>query len=639
MKKNTQVLPDVAGVLCLVLFSGLVFLGGKYMLRCADTLWHIKAGSVMLEQRSLITHDIFSHTAGGKPWIAHEWLSEVIMALCHQVAGLAGVVVFFSLLVACTFWLLLRLAKHYLDDLPALFCVFSALLLAGSHLLARPHLFTWFFGALTLYLLSLRREKLFLLPPITLVWANLHGGFLIGLLVQGIFLGGLLLDNLPRPFSLRQWWVNAGHGKKPALILLLSTLAALATPFGVELFLFPFQVTGEVFINNIGEWTAPNLREMWYFRFYLLIILLLLSLSRERISWTNLLLLLFFVNAAFRHARHVSLAGIFLTPLLIELITPWVEKLWRLLPARKPEAEQLALSPFTGPVITFALAAVLLVTGSVNPPAWQQVSEKIFPLPESFSPAAIHYLTEHPPQGKMFNEYALGGYLIYALNPPQKVFIDGRADMYGEKIFTDYGKIAEVDKEADALLTQYGVDWLIFPWDRPLVRYLSAGGDWSEVYRDSQVAILVRKAPAVRARKGMQTDDKKVAQHLQGMDDGANLGQGAVFPENPHLLDAHSLLSGDIQHLDIKAEAVDPAIWKNLPCRCPMKTLEAALGVADAANGKQPHKFIEDLPHADPVEGLALHDLRGTKGSGTNGKIISILQGGNELAHLPHRRG
>jgi len=370
--------------------------------------------------------------------------------------------------------------------------VWLALLLAGSHLLARPHILTWFFGALTLFILSVKREKLFLLPPLTLVWANFHGGFLVGLLVQAIFLAGFLLDHRPSSFTVRQWWTIAGQCNKPALILLLSTLAALVTPFGVELFFFPFQVTKEVFINNIGEWVAPNLREIWYFRFYLLIILLFLSLKRERIGWTNLLLLLFFINSALRHVRHLSLAGIFLTPLLIELITPWTERLRNLVPAKKAEVKQLALSPFTGPVATLFFAVALFIIGSANPPAWQRVSEKLFTLPENFSPAAIRYLAEHPPSGKMFNEYSLGGYLLYALDPPPKVFIDGRADMYGEKIFADYGKIARMDKEADALLAQYGVDWIIFPWDRPLVRYLLAGGRWAEAYRDSKVAILVR---------------------------------------------------------------------------------------------------------------------------------------------------
>jgi len=502
MKKNTPLLPDVSGVLCLVLFSCLALLGGKYFLRCADTLWHIKAGSIMLAQGSLITHDIFSHTAEGQPWMAHEWLAEVVMALCHQAAGLAGVVIFYALLAALTFWLLFRLVNHYLNDLAALFCVFLALVLAYSHLLARPHLFTWFFGTLTLYILSVRREKLFLLPLLSLIWANFHGGFLLGLLVQGIFLAGLLLDNLSRPFSLRQWWANAGPARKPALVLLLSALAALVTPFGLELFLFPFHVTSDIFINNIGEWTATNLRDMWYFRFYLLALLLLVALRRERLTWTNLLLLLFFVNAAYRHARHVSLAGIFLTPVLVELIAPWVEKVRGLLPARKSSGPHLSLSPYSGPMAAFLLAAALLVAGSLNPQASQRLGQVFFPLPETFTPAVVEYLAENRPRGKMFNEYSLGGYLIYALEPPQPVFIDGRADMYGEEIFGDYGKIRKVDAETDALLDKYGIDWIIFPWDRPLVRYLKAGGQWHEVYRDSALAILVRNVSGRTSRPG-----------------------------------------------------------------------------------------------------------------------------------------
>ncbi|MFH7325997.1 hypothetical protein [Desulfurivibrio sp. C05AmB] len=64
--------------------------------------------------------------------------------------------------------------------------------------------------------------------------------------------------------------------------------------------------------------------------------------------------------------------------------------------------------------------------------------------------------------------------------------------MYGKEIFTDYGKITKVTQETDALLAQIDINWIIFPWDRPLVRYLNAGGGWTEIYRDDQLAILVR---------------------------------------------------------------------------------------------------------------------------------------------------
>jgi hypothetical protein len=492
MKQGTPILPDIPGVLCLVLFLALVPLGGEYLLRCADTLWHIKAGAVMLEQRSLLTHDIFSHTAAGQPWMAHEWLAEIIMALVHQVGGLAGVVIFFALIAALTFWLLMRLARHYLDDLPAIFCGLTALLLAGSHLLARPHLFTWLLGTLTLYILTVRRDKLWLLPLITLAWANLHAGFFFGLLLQTIFIAGFILDRRPSHFALLPWLQEAQKQKKPALILLLSVLAAMINPFGPELFLFPFHVTGEVFILNIWEWLPPNMRSMWYFRFYILLLLVLLVFHRRSLSWTNLLLLLFFIDAAFRHSRHVSLAGIFLTPLLIELLTPWAEKLRHLLAARQSTAKQLTLSPASGPILALVLAAALFSFAGFNQPTWHRVTANFVTLPETFSPAAIDFLAESPPSGKMFNDYSLGGYLIYALNPPQPVFIDGRADMYGEEIFTDYGKITKVTEDTDALLQQYDIDWIIFPWDRPLIRYLNAGGGWAEIYRDDQLAILVR---------------------------------------------------------------------------------------------------------------------------------------------------
>jgi hypothetical protein len=94
----------------------------------------------------------------------------------------------------------------------------------------------------------------------------------------------------------------------------------------------------------------------------------------------------------------------------------------------------------------------------------------------------------------MFNKYSWGGYLIYAMDPPQKVFIDGRADMYGEEIFGDYQKIASLDKEAQELLDRYQIDWILFPTDSALVRFLKATQDWQETYSDGAASILVRRA-------------------------------------------------------------------------------------------------------------------------------------------------
>ena len=102
----SKYLPDFAGVFCLVIFLTSLLTKSEDLLSDGDTFWHIKAGSVMLEEQSLIESDIFSHTAFGTPWTAHEWLSEIIMASIHNVAGLEGVLCFFLLITSFSFWLL-----------------------------------------------------------------------------------------------------------------------------------------------------------------------------------------------------------------------------------------------------------------------------------------------------------------------------------------------------------------------------------------------------------------------------------------------------------------------------------------------------------------------------------------------------
>ncbi len=105
---------------------------------------------------------------------------------------------------------------------------------------------------------------------------------------------------------------------------------------------------------------------------------------------------------------------------------------------------------------------------------------------------AVNFLNSTPLPGKMFNKYGWGGYLIYALQPSQPVFIDGRADMYGEEIFSEYRKVVSIDKDIDTILDKYEVNWLIYPQDTPLVRYLLAGNCWSQIYEDEETSVLLR---------------------------------------------------------------------------------------------------------------------------------------------------
>ena len=495
MGRPLKILPDIAGVYGLVIFISFVLFAGKKALGDGDTLWHIKFGDLILERGELITSDIFSHTAAGKPWTSHEWLAEVIMAAVHRVAGLPGVVIFYFLIAALSFWILFKIAQQCgAREWLAIFSVSLALCLSLTHLLARPHIFTWLLGLITLYILLKGGRALFLIPLLMIPWTNLHGGFVIGLVLQGLHLAGSILDQFlttsPRPGWRRVW----DEHKTPCIVLLLSLIATGVNPFGYRLLLLPFEVSKGVYTTMVSEWMAPSLQAYWYFRLYLLLLFFLLFFSGPKVNWFNRLLLLFFVNASLTHSRHISIVGFFLTPLVVQGIKPCLEKL-PLNRKRTPSGAELSLSPATGPLATIALGFMFILFGALHWEPWEKLSRVVIPPPGKFSSGVVEFLQKNPLEGKLLNEDEWGDYLIYAMDSPPKLFIDGRLDMYGEDILEEYSKIVKIDEEVDALLDSYEIDWVLFS-PSPFTRYLKARGDWKEVYEDDQVSVLTRIMPA-----------------------------------------------------------------------------------------------------------------------------------------------
>jgi hypothetical protein len=488
---SPALLPDLPGLLFFLVFPALVFFAGSKALVDGDTFWHIEAGLHVLEKGALLTRDVFSHTAYGTPWTAHEWLAEVVMALVHRFAGLQGVSIFYYFIASLSFWILFRIALRYADEWIALICVLVAFSFSLTHLLARPHIFTWLFGMITLHVLLEGGKKLYVLPIITALWANFHGGFILALALQGILIAGPLIEHLLHRKKLvwRSFW---NQEKFPIAILLASILACGINPFGYHLLVFPFKVTKEIFSSGIVEWFPPNMQKEYLFRFYLLGILLLLSLPRTETSWTARLLFLFFLNASLVHQRNISIASMFLTPFLAEILTSLKNNIRR--PSlKKVSSRNLRLSAISGPVAAAALFLVLMAANSQAFPAGRKLFQAIIPISEKIHPVeAVAFLNANPLPGNMFNKYGWGGYLIYALDPPQKVFIDGRADMYGEEIFGDYQKIVGIKKEVDDLLEKYAVNYVLFDTDAPLVRYLKTTERWQEIYRDEEASILLR---------------------------------------------------------------------------------------------------------------------------------------------------
>ncbi len=143
--------------------------------------------------------------------------------------------------------------------------------------------------------------------------------------------------------------------------------------------------------------------------------------------------------------------------------------------------------------MTTALALALLVLGSVDHRLLAFLTPaKMIKVETGQLNQLVDFLENDLPEGKMFNEYTLGGYLLYALNPPPKVFIDGRADMYGEQLLSDYSKIQSSSSEREKLLDKYAVDWVVFEKDSDLVRDLEDSGHWQATFTNEVYAVVTR---------------------------------------------------------------------------------------------------------------------------------------------------
>ncbi|MDT8442261.1 MAG: hypothetical protein RQ723_11430 [Desulfuromonadales bacterium] len=493
-RARSTLLPAPSGLFGLALTALLILIRGPKLLADGDTYTHIFYGNWILENLRLPDTDFLSHTVQGTSWVIHEWGAQVLMGAVYQFAGLPGIAVLFATLAGLTLLTLYRLLEDLeTDPWLALALMTVTLLLLYPTMLARPHLFSWLFGSLTLLILTTRRNWLWVLPLLTVVWVNLHGGYILCLALQAIYLaGGLLTDCAETD------WRSALHRQQqPLLILLLSLLATGLNPHGYALIGFYIEVSALDVTRHNPEWQAPDLQAHKILRVWLTLLLFALLVKRQRPHWTNLLLLLFCLEAALTHRRHVSLIAMLLLPLWRELLQPIQDRIatWR---AQTDQRKQLICSGRTGPVMTLMLAAGLMLTANALPPTWQPHLQQMFPESELLPKKAWDYLVDNPPTGRVFNAYSWGAGLIYWSKGELPVFIDGLTHKYGKQVYEDYYQIAGLSEKAKELLDRYEIDWVLFPTAAPLTRYLLLTDEWQAIYRDDQASVLVRSAPRGR---------------------------------------------------------------------------------------------------------------------------------------------
>lgn len=436
----------------------------------ADIYWHIKTGEWILQHGAVPHTDPFSYTFSGVPWMAIEWLSEILMALVYEAGQWNGIVIFFGVVTALTFWLLAKLLSRQLAPLAGFIvfllsvaCIWPSFL-ARPHLLALPILVVWFAGLLAAQEKGERPS--FWLLPLMALWANLHGSFVFGLALVLPVAVEAVMDAKPNRLKVSRDW---------ALFFIAALVMCLATPNTWHTLVFPFQLLNMKHLSTITEWMPPNFKTLQPLELVLMATLVMAFTRPMKISIPRLLILLGVLHLALHHGRHQMLAGIVGA---LVLAKPLANALGRKSSGSIQDGSSRRW------VAGAAAMAVLLTAARMGHPIVRK-DDRVSPT------TALDHVPAELRQEAVLNSYNFGGYLIFSGIRP---FIDGRADMYGDDFIFDYVSIMTPNRAAlDRAIEKYGIQWMILKTDSSILDMIDALPSWRRLYADKIAVVYVRQ--------------------------------------------------------------------------------------------------------------------------------------------------
>lgn len=496
-----NILPGMSQMIWMVSLAAAVGFGPRMLNIDGDLGRHLTIGGYILDSGSIPTRDLFSHTMPGQPLVPHEWLAQLIFAAAYRLLGLDGVVLVTGVVIATTFSLIYRRSSHAGQSLfAAVMAVLMAMAASSLHWLTRPHIFTFFMLALWVGVLEDMRHgriwRWWRLPVLMVVWANLHGAFIAGFAswaVYGIGLGwDLLWRRLPKG--------EGYHGHLWRYYLLggaSSLLVTLINPSGVALWGTSVGYVGNRYlVGHTAEYLPPNFHDpsTWPFLLFIGLLVVLSGLQNRRIDAGKIFLSGAWMVMALYSTRNVPLFAIAAAPVLAELLGGWLSgnhhRLKALARFFRFDQRVLETEQSLRGVIMPLLVLVLLVGGFMNGRKFDfQQRGNAFD-PQVFPAAAMDWIESQPQQGRVFNYFPWGGYILFRSWPEQKVFIDGQTDFYGEQLTRQYEQVITLSPGWEAVLQQYEVTWAMVPSGGKLADGLRGSGAWQSVYRDETAEIF-----------------------------------------------------------------------------------------------------------------------------------------------------
>jgi hypothetical protein len=494
-------LPTLA-VLQVVLFAG-IFVLNFFEETDPDFWWHLATGRYIVETGTIPHADIFSYTAAGQPWVAHEWLAEIVMFLLYRSGGYLAAVLVFAALITIAYWIMfrtLRLLGVGVIGSTLITSWMAAMSVASWNV--RPQAFSYVFFALYLYVLLLSRRRssrmLWLMPAIMAAWVNLHAGYIMGLLLIALFVVGEAVNRVTERRGDR---VTRGRGdsslithhsslRSYVLVGLATVAATVVNPQGISMLMYPFQYAGtqNASMKFVAEWQSPNFHNYFFFVFAAAILLLMVTSSRRPQDWAIAVPLLALTAMTLQSVRVIAFFAIAAAPYVATRVSA--------LGAHHPSlvTHDSPLPQRRGSPLNWAFLAVCLVAMAL--PLFVSDRAQVGPEPRttSYPVEGVRYLQLAGLPGNLFNTYHWGGYLAWEFYPERRVFVDGRADLYGDPFVEKYITAYEAGSGWRQVLDEYGIEVALIEKDSRIATLLAATGEWREAFRGSVESVFVRSA-------------------------------------------------------------------------------------------------------------------------------------------------
>ena len=456
----------------------LFLLAGNRLLIDPDTMWQITVGQWIIEHRAVPETDVYSFTMRGQPWISTQWLAQVAYAKVFAIAGWSGPVVLATTAIAATFALLAKFLSRRLSESTTLVFIAAALALTVPHLLARPHvlalpLMVAWVGAL-IAAADRRGVPSFWWLPLMALWANLHGGFVFGLvLIAPAALDAVLNADVTLRKSLAVRWAAFG---------MAALAASCCTPYGWNALLASQKILelGGA-LPLIVEWKPADFGSVGAFEICLLLGVGLALLRGINLPPLRIALLLGLLHMALAQGRAAEILAM-VAPLV--LAAPLARQI-----GGNKVSDPDAVAPARGVLlasVAAALFAATLVYASVH---------RFEPHTRGSPVAAVAELKKLN-LARVFNDYDFGGYLIASGVAP---FIDGRTELYGEKFFVDHNAASGLMEPENLfrLLEQYRIEATLMRTQSAATKLLDHIDGWWKVYADDIATIHLRKPGAM----------------------------------------------------------------------------------------------------------------------------------------------